>query len=63
MHILIHIVLSKRFPFSGFMQFVVKDIADGQTALLDNALRMVSQLLTAWKNAAGDIKSVFERTK
>ena len=45
------------------MQFVVKDIADGQTALLDNALRMVSQLLTAWKNAAGVIKSVFERTK
>ena len=41
------------------MQFVVKDIADGQTALLDNALRMVSQLLTAWRNAAGDNKSVF----
>ena len=45
------------------MQFVVKDIADGQTALLDNALRMVSQLLTAWRNAAGDNKSVFVGTK
>ena len=45
------------------MQFVVKDIADGQTALLDNALRMVSQLLTAWRNAAGDIKSVFVRLR
>ena len=45
------------------MQFVVKDIADGHTALLDNALRMVSQLLTAWRNAAGDIKSVFVRLR
>merc|ERR1711963_7669 len=36
----------------GFMQFVVKDIVDGQTALLDNALRMLWQLLTTWKNAA-----------
>ena len=36
----------------GFMQFVVKDILDQQTALLDNAIRMVSQLLSAWRNAA-----------
>lgn len=37
---------------SGFMQFVVKDITDQQTALLDNGLRMVFQFLSAWKNAA-----------
>lgn len=36
----------------GFMQFVVKDITDQQSVLLDNALRMVVQLLSAWKNAA-----------
>ncbi len=34
------------------MQFVVKDITDQQTALLDNGLRMVFQFLSAWKNAA-----------
>ncbi len=34
----------------GFMQFVVKDINDQQTPLLDNALRMVFQLLAAWLN-------------
>ena len=33
------------------MQFVVKDITDQQTALLDNALRMVFQLLSAWRDA------------
>lgn len=33
------------------MQFIVKDITDGHTALLDNALRMVFQLLSAWRNA------------
>lgn len=33
------------------MQFVVKDILDQQSQLLDNALRMVFQLLTAWRNA------------
>ena len=36
----------------GYMQFVVKDISDDKTTLLDNALRMLLQLLTAWKNAA-----------
>ncbi len=39
----------------GFMQFVVKDISDQQTTLLDNALRMLLQLLTAWKNTADRI--------
>ena len=33
------------------MQFVVKDITDQQTALLDNALRMVFQLLASWRSA------------
>ena len=41
----------------GFMQFVVKDIIDGQTTLLDNALRMLWQLLTTWKNATDKIPS------
>ncbi len=36
----------------GFMQFVVKDVTDQQTQLLDNALRMVFQLLAAWRNAS-----------
>ena len=39
----------------GFMQFVVKDIIDGQTTLLDNALRMLCQLLTTWKNNADKV--------
>ena len=30
---------------------MVKDVTDQQTALLDNALRMVSQLLSAWKTS------------
>ena len=40
----------------GFMQFVVKDIIDGQTTLLDNALRMLCQLLTTWKNNADKVE-------
>ncbi|CAB4065617.1 Protein furry,Protein furry homolog-like,Protein furry homolog [Lepeophtheirus salmonis] len=36
----------------GFMQFVTKEVLDSQTQLLDNAVRMVLQLLTAWKTAA-----------
>ena len=43
----------------GFMQFVVKDIIDGQTTLLDNALRMLCQLLTTWKNNADKVKKFF----
>ena len=39
----------------GFMQFVVKDISDSTTNLLDNALRMLVQLLTAWKNSADKV--------
>ena len=35
----------------GYLEFVVKDVSDQQTALLDNALRMVSQLLTSWKTS------------
>ena len=44
----------------GFMQFIVKDISDQQSTLLDNATRMVSQLLSAWRNAAdrGDQKTL-----
>lgn len=37
--------------FTGFMQFVVKEVSDQQTTLLDNALRIVYQLLNAWRNA------------
>lgn len=33
------------------MQFVVKEVSDQQTTLLDNALRIVFQLLNAWRNA------------
>lgn len=36
------------------MQFVVKDVSDQQMTLLDNALRMVFQLLSAWRLAAAD---------
>jgi len=36
----------------GFMQFVVKDIVDQQTTLLDNALRVVCSPLAAWRSAA-----------
>lgn len=37
------------------MQFVVKEITDQQVSLLDNGLRMVSQLLAAWRNAADKV--------
>ena len=39
----------------GFMQFVVKEVSDQQTTLLDNALRVVFQLLNAWRNAVDKI--------
>ena len=39
----------------GFMQFVVKEVSDSTTNLLDNALRMIVQLLTAWKNSADKV--------
>ncbi len=32
------------FPSTGFMQFVVKDVSDQQTTLLDNSLRIVHQV-------------------
>ena len=51
----------------GFMQFVVKEISDQQnhTNLLDNAMQMVSRLLSAWRNAADKIvgKSAQNATK
>ena len=34
------------------MQFVVKDINDQQTRLLENALLMVHSLLSTWRSAA-----------
>jgi hypothetical protein len=34
------------------MQFIVKEVSDQQTALLDTALRTLLQLLTAWNIAA-----------
>ncbi len=37
------------------MQFVVKEVSDQQTTLLDDSLRVVHQLLTAWKNAVDKI--------
>ena len=37
------------------MQFVVKEVSDQQTTLLDNALRIVYQLLNAWRNAVDKV--------
>ncbi len=45
------------------MQFVVKEICDQQTTLLDNALRVVTQLLSAWRNAATDHSKTSNRAK
>lgn len=36
----------------GFVQFVLRDVNDTFPQLLDNALRMLLQFLTNWKNAA-----------
>ena len=35
----------------GFMQFVVREVTDLNPGLLDNGLRMINQLLGAWKSA------------
>jgi len=43
------------FYSTGFMQFVVKEVSDQQTTLLDDSLRVVHQLLTAWKNAVDKV--------
>lgn len=39
------------------MQFVVKEVSDQQTTLLDNALRIVFQLLNAWRNAIDKVSA------
>ena len=41
----------------GFIQFVVKEIPDTQPQLVDNALRMLMQLLAQWKSAASNASS------
>ena len=38
----------------GFIQFLVKEIPDTQPQLVDNALRMLMQLLAQWKTAASN---------
>ncbi|CAL4082255.1 unnamed protein product, partial [Meganyctiphanes norvegica] len=35
----------------GFIQFLVKEVGDTYSTLLDNGVRMLLQLLTAWRNA------------
>ena len=35
----------------GFVQFLVKEVGDTFPQLVDHGLRMLLQLLTAWKNA------------
>jgi len=35
----------------GFMQFVVREVTDQHSSLLDNCLRMVYQLLSAWRTS------------
>ncbi|KAK8723927.1 hypothetical protein OTU49_011608 [Cherax quadricarinatus] len=35
----------------GFIQFIVKEVGDTSPQLLDNGVRMLLQLLTAWRNA------------
>lgn len=37
--------------FSGFTQFLARDVQDTFPQLVDNGLRMLLQLLTSWKNA------------
>jgi hypothetical protein len=39
------------------MQFVVKEVSDQQTTLLDNGLRIVFQLLNAWRNAIDKVST------
>lgn len=39
------------FFFSGFTQFLARDVQDTFPQLVDNGLRMLLQLLTSWKNA------------
>ena len=41
----------------GFIQFVIKEIPDTQPQLVDNALRMLMQLLAQWKSAASNTLS------
>ena len=40
------------------MQFVVKEVSDKQTKLLDNALRVCFQLLNAWRNAVDKVQII-----
>ncbi|KAK6173602.1 hypothetical protein SNE40_017022 [Patella caerulea] len=40
----------KEYVLHGFIQFVMKDISDNNTQLLDGALRMLMQLLVQWKS-------------
>ena len=41
----------------GFIQFLIKEIPDTQPQLVDNALRMLMQLLAQWKTAASNASS------
>ena len=41
----------RRYVFVGFTNFILKDIGDMYPKLIDNALKMLIQLLGAWKNA------------
>ncbi|XP_076040545.1 microtubule binding protein furry isoform X4 [Oratosquilla oratoria] len=41
----------------GFIQFIKKEVNDSSPQLVDNGLRMLLQLLTAWKNALSSATS------
>lgn len=41
----------EKIVFSGFTQFLARDVQDTFPQLVDNGLRMLLQLLTSWKNA------------
>ncbi|ESO93945.1 hypothetical protein LOTGIDRAFT_105090, partial [Lottia gigantea] len=43
--------LWKEYVLHGFVQFIMKDISDSNTQLLDGALRMLMQLLVQWKSS------------
>jgi hypothetical protein len=48
----LHIIVVKLcLFFSGFTQFLARDVQDTFPQLVDNGLRMLLQLLTSWKNA------------
>ncbi|XP_025086109.1 protein furry homolog isoform X4 [Pomacea canaliculata] len=47
----------KEHVIHGFVQFIMKDISDSKTHLLDMTLRLLMQLLVQWKTSIGTLTS------